>query len=140
MILLDTNIVSEFMKAKPHPDVLAWAQSIPPQDLVISAITVMEIGYGLAILPEGARRRGVMDAWESTRRAFAGAIIPFDTAAAAATAEILARGRISGTAVAAGDAKIAGIALSRNHRLATRNTADFAAIAGLELINPFGAA
>ena len=55
MILLDTNVVSEAMKAAPATDVMAWLRARPLQDLAISAVTLAEIRYGLARLPEGLR-------------------------------------------------------------------------------------
>ena len=53
MILADTNVVSEFMKDKPDPSVLAWAQNIEPVSVTISVVTVEEVERGL-----GLRRRG----------------------------------------------------------------------------------
>ena len=56
MILLDTNVLSELMRAKPDPAVVAWIDAQPAQDLLTSSITVAEILYGIARMPKGKRR------------------------------------------------------------------------------------
>jgi hypothetical protein len=59
MLLLDTNLVSELMRPRPNPSVLEWVAAQPLSELVISAITVMEVRYGIALLPRSKRRYAV---------------------------------------------------------------------------------
>tara|TARA_Y100001951_G_scaffold104936_1_gene118699 strand:- start:24 stop:266 length:243 start_codon:yes stop_codon:yes gene_type:complete len=61
MILLDTNVLSELMRAKPAPQILEWVDAQPVGDLVITSITVAEILYGIARMPDGKRKQGLLD-------------------------------------------------------------------------------
>ena len=59
MIVLDTNVISELMRAEPHPKVLAWVAAQPRALLYTTRINQAEVLYGIAALPEG-RRRGAL--------------------------------------------------------------------------------
>ena len=61
MILIDTNVLSELMRAKPAPEVLAWIDAQPTSQLFISSITVAEILYGIARMADGKRKQGLLD-------------------------------------------------------------------------------
>jgi predicted nucleic acid-binding protein len=61
MILLDTNVLSELMRAKPAPQVLEWVDAQPSNQLVISSIAVAEILYGIARMPDGKCKQGLLD-------------------------------------------------------------------------------
>lgn len=137
MIILDTNVISELMRAEPAPAVLAWIQSQPGLGLFTTTLAQAEILYGLALLPEGKRR----DALQAAARAmfaadFADRILSFDTSAAPVYAQIAAARRLAGRPIAQIDAQIAAITRARGARLATRNVMDFEAC-GIELINPW---
>ena len=56
MLVLDTNVVSELMRPRPDERVLAWVREQPVATMAITAVTVMEIRYGIACQPEGARK------------------------------------------------------------------------------------
>ena len=56
MILIDTNVMSELWKAEPNPDVLAWVDAQTVETLYLSAITVAELRFGLATMPEARPR------------------------------------------------------------------------------------
>ena len=56
MILIDTNVTSELWKAEPNPDVLAWIDAQTVETLYLSAVTVAELRFGLATMPERKRR------------------------------------------------------------------------------------
>lgn len=60
MILLDTNVLSELMQAKPAPEGLAWVDAQPSGKLFICAITVAEILYGIARMPDRKRKQGFL--------------------------------------------------------------------------------
>ena len=136
MFHLDTNVVSELMRDTPNPDVLYWMDGLPTQQLFVTAVTEAEIRTGIAILPSGARRRGLVDAVEQTLGSlFAGRVLPFDSEAARAYAEIAASCRAAGRPVSQADCQIAAIARSQGMTVATRNVRDFTDT-GVELINP----
>lgn len=83
MILLDTKVLSELMKAKPAVEVLSWIDQQPAGQLYISSITVAEILYGIARLLDGKRKTAFADpAKLMFDEDFAGRILPFDTDAA----------------------------------------------------------
>lgn len=139
MILLDTNVLSELMKAEPAPQVLSWIDGIPAPTLFIPAVTQAEILYGVGILPIGKRREALAKAAHTAfEKIFIGRILPFDSSAAEAYADIAASRRQSGRPITQADAQIAAIARSRGAALATRNVADFEGC-GIEVVNPWGA-
>lgn len=137
MIIADTNVVSEFMKDVPAPDVLEWAERIDPRDLTICVVTVEEIEGGLGRLPAGRRRRDLEQRWRQLIDGFAETIAVYDVAAAREAAGVLVSAEQSGRPVSLADAQIVGICLAGGHDLATRNVSDFSNATGLTIINPF---
>ncbi len=139
MVVLDTNVVSETMRAAPSPEVMVWMDSQRAERLFVAAVTEAEIRAGVAFLPEGVRRRNLTDAAERAfARLFADRILPFDSRAARVYAEVAARRRRGGRPISLADCQIAAIALSRGMTLATRNVRDFSDT-GVELIDPWTA-
>ena len=97
MFLLDTNVVSELMRDAPNPEVLSWVDEVPTRQLFVTAVTEAEVLTGIAILPIGVRRRGLAEAAARTLGSlFAGRVLPFDSGAAHAYAEIAAACRAAG--------------------------------------------
>ena len=140
MVLLDTNVVSELMRPAPSVEVLVWMDELPPRELFVTAVTEAEVRTGIAILPAGARRRGLADAAERTLGGlFAGRVLPFDSSVARANAEIAAASRAAGRPISQSDCQIAAIARSRAMAVATRNVRDFSEM-GVELIDPWARA
>ena len=140
MVLLDTNVVSELMRAAPSTEVLAWMDELPPRELYVTAVTEAEVRTGIAILPAGARRRGLAEAAERTLGVlFTGRLLPFDSDAARAYADIAAANRAAGRPISQSDCQIAAIARSRGMAVATRNVRDFSET-GVELIDPWAVA
>lgn len=137
MIIVDTNVVSEFMRTETDPKVAAWAAAITPQDLAITTITIQEIEYGIGLLPDGHRRDRLQATWEGLVASFTDSFVTLDHAAASATARLLVTSQQAGRRMSLADAQIAGCCLSHNAVLATRNAKDFAAVPDLSLINPF---
>jgi predicted nucleic acid-binding protein len=137
MILLDTNVLSELMRPQPNPVVLAWVDAHSGEALV-SAITQAEISLGVALLPDGKRRDALAAAARQMFELdFSGRCLPFDTVAAEHFASLVAARRRIGRPITTQDAQIAAIALANGVSLATRNSGDFAEIAGLVLVDPW---
>jgi predicted nucleic acid-binding protein len=137
MILLDTNILSELMCAAPEKSVEQWLADQPDASVFISAVTEAELRYGVALLPTGKRRSALAAVIEGMLgEDFTGRILPFDSAAAVAFAEIAATRRQAGRPIAQADAQIAAIARSRRAALATRNVPDFEGC-GIDVVNPW---
>lgn len=137
MILLDTNIVSALMTAAPPETVVDWLDSQETSHLFLSAVTMAEIGYGLAVLPDGRRRRHLEDSFDKfVARGFAQRILSFDETAARLYSEVMGHRKQIGRPMSVLDGQIAGIARAHRMALATRNVGDFEEC-GLELVNPF---
>jgi predicted nucleic acid-binding protein len=137
VILLDTNVIAELMRPQPEPRVMAWADGLDPEAVVITAMNEAEILYGLARLPDGRRKHDLQQSWEALMgEVFTGRVLPFTSEAAHWYAELLCCRERLGRAMATADAVIAATALAHGMSLATRDVADFAGI-GLELINPW---
>jgi toxin FitB len=138
MILLDTNVLSEFMRPQPSASVVLWLDAQPADEVYISAISRAEIELGLRLMPAGKRQEALNQAAQAMfAKDFAGRCLPFDEDAALHYARIVsARTRI-GHPMSVEDAQIAAIALAHRMILATRNTADFELIDGLEVVNPW---
>ena len=140
MVVLDTNVVSELMREAPHADVLVWVDDRPTRQLCVTAVTEAEVRTGIAFLPDGRRRRRLAEAADRAFRSlFAGRILPFDSEAAHAYAEIAAARRAAGRPLSQADGQIAAIARARGMAVATRNVRDFADI-GIDLIDPWAGA
>ncbi len=137
MILLDTNVVSEWMKPQPAPAVLDWLDRQPDDRLFVCAIARAEIWTGIALLPEGRRKAALQAAAEVVLSEFDRRCLAFDCDSATQYAFILAESRRSGRPISVEDAQIAAIALHRGFQLATRNVADFDFLGGLALVNPW---
>lgn len=136
MIVLDTNVVSEFMRAEPAPAVLAWLQRNSSAGLHTTAVTVAEIRYGIARLPEGQRRESLHQAANEIFAAFPRQVLPFDLAAAGAYADVVAGREKLGHPIDGFDAQIAAICRTHAATLATRNTKDFTDM-GIGVIDPW---
>ena len=139
-LLLDTNVVSELMRKTPDPAVAMWAAGQPLDSLFFSAVGEAELRYGAAVLPTGQRRETlVSDIERMLGEAFENRVLPFDSSAARAYADIAAMRRSAGRPVAPADCQIAAIARSRRMAVATRNVRDFED-ADIEIIDPWAAA
>jgi toxin FitB len=138
MILLDTNVISELMRAEPAQVVLDWFGRHDAAELFISAITEAELRTGIAILPAGQRRDRLQIALEAMiEQDFQTRVLPFDSAAARAYADIAAARRAAGRPIAEADCQIAAIARAMGAPVVTRNVRDFDGC-GVTVINPWG--
>jgi predicted nucleic acid-binding protein len=137
VILLDTNVISELMRSSPSETVLAWLDAQRDDDCFLCAPVVAELRYGVAILPEGRRRRALATSLDRIENEeFGDRILPFDRGAARRSAEIRAKRKALGKPMSATDAAIAAIASVHAMTLATRNVRDFEGLE-LALVDPF---
>ncbi|MBT9501522.1 MAG: type II toxin-antitoxin system VapC family toxin [Burkholderiaceae bacterium] len=135
--LLDSNVLSELLRAQPDAAVLAWFARQPPDSLFVSAVTQAEMLLGARLLPAGKRRTQLQQALDGLfGEDFAERLLPFDGAAAVIYAEVVEARRSTGRPISQFDAQIAAIALSHRATLATRNVSDFEGV-GLSLSNPW---
>lgn len=137
MILVDTNVVSEPLKARADPRVVAWLDRQAADALFISTISVSEILFGVASLAASKRRNRLAAAFENAiLRLFAGRILSFDLEAARAYASLMSAARGRGVPIPIVDGQIAAIAKANGFSVATRDEAPFRA-AGLNVVNPW---
>lgn len=136
MIILDTNVLSELMRANADAGVLSWLASQPSPSLFTTTISEAEIRLGLAYLPAGSRRTELTHAADGLFADFGERVLPFNSDAAVDYAAIGAARRKAGRPISALDAQIAAIARSRGAALATRNIRDFDRC-GIDLLDPW---
>jgi toxin FitB len=137
MTILDTNVISELMKAKAAPAVFEWISLQPPSDLFISTVTMAEVLYGIELLPKGKRRDALLHEAEIVFTAgFAGRILAFDEQAARMFGSIVSGRRLQGHPIGIADGQIAAIARCHHATLATRDSDDFEGC-GVRLVNPW---
>ena len=132
MYLLDTNVVSELRKPKPHGAVLAWLQGVDDTLLHLSAVTIGEIQAGIELTREqDAAKAREIEAWLALVAASYN-VLAMDAAAFRAWAQLMHRS----SATVYEDAMIAATAKVHGLTVVTRNVADFKAF-GVGLMNPF---
>lgn len=136
MIVLDTNVVSELMRLKPSPAVIAWLRTHPARNLCTTVVTVAEVRYGIARLPAGRRKDRLAEAADDVFLGFPEQVLAFDAAAAVAYADVVAARDRTGVPIHGFDAQIAAICRIHQAALATRNVGDFNAT-GIELMDPW---
>jgi toxin FitB len=136
MIILDTNLLSEPLKKKPDPAVLAWLDRQAPETLYLTTITLAELQAGIEILPVGKRRTALQEATTEAVAQFKARVLPFDQESAHAFGRVFAGTQAIGNPIHFGDCAIAAIAVRNRFTLATRNVREYKG-AGVELINPW---
>lgn len=139
MFLLDTNVVSELRKVRAgraDKNVALWAESVATNDLYLSAITIQELEIGVSLSERRDPSQGALfRSWLGLHvlPAFAGRIVPVDTAVATRSAALHVPDPRPFR-----DSLIAATALVHAMTLVTRNVADFQ-VSGVALINPWDA-
>ena len=137
--LLDTNIISETVKATPSVELIGWLSEQDNDSLYIASFSIAEIARGILAKPHGRRRR-TLEAWfsgpEGPQGLFAGRILPFDVGAALTWAQLMAEGAAAGQPRSALDMIIAAVAEANGCVVVTGNERHFRGV--VEMINPLG--
>lgn len=137
MIILDTNVLSALMRSEPDAAVVSWLDEQVPESIWITSITLFEARYGLALLPQGARRQLLTARFDDLLVSdFENRVLLFDQPAARQAADLAAQRKFAGRPVDMRDTFIAGIALARKARIATRNIRHFDDLP-VTVINPW---
>jgi toxin FitB len=136
MIILDTNVVSELIRPEPAPGVASWVRDRDRRELRTTAITLAEVRYGIARLPDERRKQALLAAADEIFSAFADQVLPVDTAAPEHYAVIASSRERTGKPIAGFDALIAAVCRSQGAALATRTVSDFDGT-GIEIIAPW---
>jgi hypothetical protein len=124
--LLDTNVISEPMKARPNAGVLAWLGEVDEDCVFLSVVTITELRYGIERLATG-KPRDRLDDWlrKDLGLRFEGRILPVDLGIADACGRLVARSESLGRPIEPRDAFIAATAEVHGLTLVTRNASDF---------------
>lgn len=137
MIILDTNVLSALMRFEPDTAVVSWLDDQVAESIWITSITLFEARFGLALLPDGAHRQQLTARFDELLASdFENRVLLFDQPAARQAANLAAQRKHAGRPVDMRDTFIAGIALARKARIATRNTRHFDDLPGT-VINPW---
>ncbi len=132
--LLDTNVVSEMVRARPNPVVKRWFEAVPDSALHLSVLSIGEIRKGVETLDDPVRREKLrvwleqeLPAWFENR------LLPLDAAVADRWGRLMAEANRSVPAI---DSLLAATALTHGLRMVTRNAGDFR-FPGVEVVDPW---
>lgn len=135
--LVDTNVLSELRRSNPDADVVRWLEGRPATTLYLSVLTLGELRKGIEMLPEGTRKRRLLDWLEVDLPGFfTGRLLPIDAQVADRWGHLVAQ---AGRPLPAIDSLLAATALTHGLTLVTRNRRDFQH-PGLVVIDPWGGA
>lgn len=135
--LLDTCVVSEFVKPKPDKHVLAWLNSMDAERVFLSVVTIGEVQRGVSNLPR-SNRRAQLEEWlnEQLAAQFAGRILALDAATFMTWGQMMAPLKQQGRVMGVMDSLIAATAVHHRMTLITRNVSDFRDVE-LSVFNPW---
>jgi predicted nucleic acid-binding protein len=138
MTILDTNVLSALMRQTPDENVVAWLDEQPRSSIWTTSISVLEVRFGLQIMPAGKRRSFLIQGFEALLDKIGQRVAVFDAAAAQQAGDLMASRHKKGRPGDLRDTMIAGIVLAHRATLATRNTVHFDDLA-VSVINPLNA-
>ncbi|HZD57790.1 MAG TPA: type II toxin-antitoxin system VapC family toxin [Anaerolineales bacterium] len=135
--ILDTNVISELVAAQPDENVAHWIDSVDPERVFLSVITIGELKRGIEKLPD-SRRKEQLERWlnEDLLVRFQDHLLAIDVDVMLAWGDLVARLEAVGKPMPAIDSLIAASAAQSDFTLVTRNVADFAH-AGISVFNPW---
>jgi predicted nucleic acid-binding protein len=135
--VLDTNVVSEWVKPRPDPRLIQWLDDVDEDQVFLSVISLAEIRRGIELMPLGLRRDR-LTTWlvDELPIRFQSRVLAIDEAVADAWGFITARAQRSGIGLDTMDAFLAATAGVHGMTLVTRNTSDFQRL-GISLLNPW---
>lgn len=135
-VVLDTNVLSEQLKATPSDRVSAWIDG--RRDLAITVVSLQEMAFGAHLVHDEDAQSRYLEALEFIRVQFQSSTFAVGPDEAIMAGAALGSRRRAGRPMSIPDAQIAGICLTTGSSLATRNVKDFEGL-GIELIDPWGA-
>ena len=135
--LLDTMVVSEWVRPRPDRGVVAWLAAADEDRIFMSVVSLAELRYGIERMAAGNRRKR-LDEWlrDELPLRFEGRLLSIDGVVADAWGKVVARSEAAGRRISAMDAWIAATAEVHGMTLVTRNTSDFQGSLNL-IINPW---
>ena len=137
--LVDTNVISEFIKPQPDPRVTQWLDAADSQSLFVSVVTFGEIRIGIEDLPAGKRRAALEEWFEQGLPAwFDSHLLPVTKAIADRWGRLTIAAKKKGVSVNTADGLIAATAVEHELAIVTRNVTDFATC-GAAILNPWEA-
>jgi predicted nucleic acid-binding protein len=135
--LLDTNVVSEWVKPRPDPGVTTWLAEVDEDRVFLSVITLAELRHGIQRMSQGIRRNR-LKTWlaEELRDRFEQRVLTIDAPTADAWGFVMARGQARGRSISTMDGFLVATAIRHDMTLVTRNVTDFEQL-DIRLINPW---
>ena len=133
--LVDTNVYSEPVKARPDAKVIAWLRS-HESELYVSTITIGEIRRGIERLPNGKRKTQLRTWLQTICDCMKGRVLSFNTSTAHVWGQLKAQWDKAGISVPSLDSQIAATAQRHSLTVVTRKTSDFEKT-GVKVLNPF---
>jgi predicted nucleic acid-binding protein len=135
--LLDTNVVSEWMKPRPNPGVVTWMAEVDEDRVFLSVVTIAELRYGFDRMAAGYKRNR-LDEWlkDELPLRFEGRILAVDNVVAEACGKLIARSEAIGHRMEVMDAFIAATAENYSLSVVTRNTSHFEPLVS-DVLNPW---
>jgi predicted nucleic acid-binding protein len=138
-VLLDTCVVSELRLPKPDPGVARAIRGLDSDDLFVSAISIGKIVKGVALLPDGQKKRLLQSWLRALERHYGDRLLPIDLETCRMWGELAAAAQKGGRTIPASDGLIAATARQHGLYIMTRNTADFEP-SGVPQLNPWESA
>ena len=135
--LLDTNVVSEWARPRPAPQVVRWLADADEDRVFLSVITIAELERGVSLLPTGKKRESLAS-WiaNDLLERFEGRLLDVTVEVARAWGVVMSAAQRAGRPLAAMDGFFAATSRAHGLALVTRNDADFAST-GVEIVNPW---
>ena len=132
--LLDTNVISETVRARPDDNVMRWLDGLPPEQLFVSVLSLGEIRKGALLVQDTGRRSRLLEWLENDlAQWFDNRVLPVDARVAALWAALLAEANNPLPAI---DSLLAATAKAANLTLVTRNVRDFERMQ-VNVLNPW---